>query len=153
MRKVFLILFLIPFNTFAQNDSLVWTTNNELGVISFAVQQSLDTANWNTLAQVSPRRKDTNIYSFSLPVNNSYYRVVANMLGGIKYRTKPDLLTSVLPVELSNISVFGKILRFTSNNENNLKSYIIYESIDGINWEQTVIVQPKGNSDYKVQLK
>ena len=151
MKKLLTILFFATVKCYGQ-DSLVWQTNNEIGVVSYTVQKSIDANNWVDMAKVMPAKKDSNTYAYPLTQTNYYYRIQANMISGV-YETAPDLLAAPLPVEISNVSVTGRILRFTSNNENNLKSYIIFESIDGVNFVEVNRISPKGNGDYQINLK
>ena len=157
MKSIFTILFLFTFSKSFSQYTAYWSTGNkEIGVVSYEIQQTSDTTKkWNTLATILPIKKDSvNEYNYGLSDLPYYYRVQANMLKNNKFFTKTIKVSSgTLPVNIINISIKNKVMQWTTQNESNISYYVIEETKDGVNYVETIRVQPKGNSTYKVNLK
>ena len=156
MKSIFTILFLFTFSKSFSQYTAYWTTGDkEIGVVSYEVQQATDTTKgWHTLATIQPIKKDTNLYNYGLPDLPYFYRVKANMLKNNKFFTKIlQVQSGTLPVNIINISIKNKVMQWTTENESNISYYVIEETKDGVNYVETIRVQPKGNSTYKVNLK
>jgi hypothetical protein len=147
---VFIFLFLSS-KIFAQSDSLIWKTNNELGVVSYNVQQSSNQANWINISNVRPLKKDSNTYSYQVSVPN-YYRISANMANniyytGILYYT-PQVQNSVtVSNQKVSTSWWSDKLTWVTTKESNVTYYLI-EYSSGTNWVTLTKIVDKGNSSY-----
>lgn len=154
MKNITTIILLFT-TTFSRAQFANWVTKpDELGVVNYIIQSSSDsTAGWKDIATFKPQRlKDTNFYSFPIPLTNIYYRVAADM-GKNFYYTSARLAMMPLSVQITNLSIQNNIFRWTSSNESNILYYIIEQSRDGVNWIQEQIVYPQGDGDYKITVK
>ena len=122
---------------------IAWADSS--GVPFYTVWQSKDKIIWTNIATV--KYNSSNHYCYNCPANYFY------LVKGGNVTSNTVLTTNPLPVKLSNISVQNRVLKFTSNNEDNLQSYILYESIDGINFVEAGRIPARGNSNYEIQLK
>lgn len=152
MKILTTILFsLVAFNLNAQ--SVHWVTSDETFVQNYILQSATDTnLIWRNVEMVSPLKKDKNEYAIAITDKNIYYRVDAQMPKSHFYSTK-IFVGSSLGVDVTNMQISNKVFSWTSQNESNLKYYSMEESVDGINFVETGRIYPKGNSDYKFNLK
>jgi hypothetical protein len=91
-------LLLLSGKIYPQTDSLIFTTNSEISVTRYIIQQSADTSNWVNDTTFIPKKNITNRYSYNLTKKNIYFRVKAVMTQGnyftfaIGYFNKPPTL-------------------------------------------------------------
>ncbi|HXU28546.1 MAG TPA: hypothetical protein VN698_15045 [Bacteroidia bacterium] len=149
MRTI-LILLLFNFKSYGQ-DYLVFKTNNEVGVVSYNVQQSADKNTWVNISTIQPLKKDSNTYTYPLSVADNY-RIAANMKSNIYYTAilyyAPQSPNSVT-ISKTKISTswWTDKLTWTTTNENNVAYYLI-EYTSGASWKQLVNIVDKGNGNY-----
>lgn len=159
MRNLLLILLVMSsFDSFCQQYEIHWTTNSEIGVLNYKVEQSIDTILWNVLTTVTPAKKpDSNKYSYPLPFINAYVRINANMIQG-NYYTKPIYVivdTSVITPSIINATYsrvfFTDILSWSTLNErNSVNYYLVEKASDSIHFSLLSTVSAKGDSKYSV---
>lgn len=152
MRTI-LIIILLNFKSYGQ-DSLIFKTNSEIGVVSYAVQQSNNQNNWVNVSTIQPQKKDSNIYSYPVTVPD-YYRISANLGIGIYYTGILYYTPQNVPVKnsvtVSNTKVstswWTDKLSWTTKNETNVAYYLI-EYTSGASWNKLAAIVAKGNGNY-----
>lgn len=153
MKFIFFILIFLSLKCYSQ--AAKWTTNNELGVVSYEVQISPDQNTWSSLITVQPTKlKDSNSYSYSIPATQSFFRIKANMLGNTYYTNAILLNISTVKnsVTITNAAIksvwFFDNLTWTTRNESNVDYYHIDKTTDNKNYTEVCCVDAKGNSNY-----
>ena len=148
--KIILIILLFNIKSYGQ-DSLVWKTNNELGVVSYNVQQSSNQANWINLSTVNPLKKNSNTYYYLVSVPN-YYRISANMVNniyytGILYYTPPVQNSVTISNQKVSSSFWVDKIQWTTSKEVNVNYYLI-EYSSGNSWIKLAAIVAKGSGSY-----
>lgn len=152
--KLLLIILLISGKGFSQADSIQLSVGNIKNVTGFSLEYSKDAKAWSNLKTINTV-KDTGVYKLPVsPLVYGFYRV--KVLGVTEASVIVNFFNP-LPVTLTNWTLRSignyDILGWRSQNESNIKKYLISRSTDGVHFNYLQEVTAKGNSDYKITIR